>query len=52
MALGARAGHVTSLVVRETLVLVLGGTAIGLGAALAATRLIASMLFGLTQPIR
>jgi hypothetical protein len=43
---------VTSLVVRETLVLVLGGTAIGLGAALAATRLIASMLFGLTQPIR
>ncbi len=48
MALGARAWDVTSLVVRETLVLVLVGTGIGLGAALAVTRLIASMLFGLT----
>ena len=48
MALGARAGHVTSLVVRETLLLVLAGAAIGLGAALATTRLLASMLFGLT----
>jgi predicted permease len=53
MALGARAGHVTSLVVRETLVLVFAGTAIGLGAALAGTRLIGSMLFGLrpTDPV-
>ncbi|HEV8485532.1 MAG TPA: ABC transporter permease [Blastocatellia bacterium] len=49
MALGARAWHVTSLVVRETLVLVLVGTAVGLAAALAATGLITSMLFGLTQ---
>jgi ABC-type antimicrobial peptide transport system permease subunit len=48
MALGARAGHVTSLVMRETLTLVLAGTAIGLGAALAGFRLIGSMLFGLT----
>ena len=33
---------------RETMVLVIAGVAIGLGAAIAATRLIESMLFGLT----
>jgi ABC-type antimicrobial peptide transport system permease subunit len=47
MALGARPGNVLWLVMRETLLLVLIGVAIGLPAALAATQLIASMLFGL-----
>jgi predicted permease len=48
MALGARSGDVLWMVLREALVLVLAGVAIGLPAALAASRLIASMLFGLT----
>ncbi|HYV03184.1 MAG TPA: FtsX-like permease family protein, partial [Blastocatellia bacterium] len=47
MALGATAPRVTRMVMRETMVLVTAGVAIGLGAALAATRLIESMLFGL-----
>lgn len=37
-----------ALVLKETLLLVATGVAIGLGAALAATRLIASLLYGLT----
>jgi predicted permease len=48
MALGARSGDVLWMVMREILMLVLIGVAIGLPAALAATRLISSMLFGLT----
>ncbi|HSE98289.1 MAG TPA: FtsX-like permease family protein, partial [Blastocatellia bacterium] len=48
MALGAQAGDVIKLVMRETMLLVTIGVAIGLGAALATTRLISSMLFGLT----
>jgi predicted permease len=48
MTLGARTRDVTSLVMRESLVLVAAGVAIGGGAASAASRLVASLLFGLT----
>jgi predicted permease len=48
MALGARRPHVLRIVLGESLLLVLIGSLIGLAAALAATRLIAGMLFGLT----
>jgi predicted permease len=48
MALGAQAGNVLWLVLRETLLLVSIGIAIGLPVALAATRLTKGMLFGLT----
>jgi predicted permease len=53
MAMGATAVRVTRMVMRETMVVVFIGVAIGLGAALAVTRLIASMLFGLvaTDPV-
>jgi len=53
MALGARATDVIRLVLRETLLLVGAGVVIGLGAAFAATRLVASLLFGLspTDPL-
>jgi ABC-type antimicrobial peptide transport system permease subunit len=46
MALGARRADVVGMIVRESLVPVLAGMAIGLGAALALTRLIAGLLFG------
>ena len=46
MALGAQRGDVVRMIVRESLVPVLIGMAIGLGAALALTRLIAGLLFG------
>jgi len=48
MALGAQTGNVLRLVLRETLLLVLIGIALGLPAALAATRLTKGLLFGLT----
>jgi predicted permease len=48
MALGAQAHDVLKLVMRETLLLVFLGVAIGLGAAVATTRVISSLLFGLT----
>src|SRR5262249_21204268 len=48
MALGAQAGNVLSLVLRETLLLVSIGIAIGLPVALAAMRLAKGLLFGLT----
>ncbi|HJQ25494.1 MAG TPA: ABC transporter permease [Blastocatellia bacterium] len=48
MALGAQSGDVIRLVMRESLVLVLAGIAVGLAAALASSRFIASLLFGLT----
>jgi len=48
MALGARAGDVFKLVMRETMLLVLIGVTLGLGAAIATTRLISGLLFGLT----
>ena len=47
MALGAQKGDVLWLVMRETLVLLAAGAAIGVPAALAAARLIKSLLFGL-----
>lgn len=48
MALGAEPGSVMWQVLRETLVLVLIGIAIGVPAALAGTRLVRGMLFGLS----
>jgi putative ABC transport system permease protein len=48
MALGAQTDGVLWLVLRETLLLVLIGIAIGLPVALAATQLIEGLLFGLT----
>jgi predicted permease len=53
MALGARTADVIRLVLREAMLLVSVGVVIGLGLAFAATRLVASMLFGLgpTDPL-
>jgi ABC-type antimicrobial peptide transport system permease subunit len=48
MAVGAKPRDVLWLVLRETLTLVIAGVAVGLPAALAATRLVSSILFGLT----
>ncbi len=47
VALGARRAQITGMVLRETLLLVLTGLAIGVPAALGASRLIRSELFGL-----
>jgi predicted permease len=47
MALGATASRVTLMVMRETMLVVVIGVVIGLGAAVATTRLVAAMLFGL-----
>ena len=53
MALGARQEDILRKVLREALVLVLVGIAIGIPIALGALRLISSMLFGLkpTDPL-
>jgi ABC-type antimicrobial peptide transport system permease subunit len=53
MALGAQPGDVRWMVLRETLWLVIAGVIIGVPAALAVTRLVASLLYGLkpTDPI-
>jgi predicted permease len=48
MALGAKAVDVTRMVMRETMIMVVVGVLIGLGAAIATTRFVESMLFGLT----
>jgi putative ABC transport system permease protein len=48
MALGAQAGHVVRMVVREGMALVLVGVILGLGGAWVLMRLIASLLFGVT----
>ncbi len=48
VAVGAQRQNVLWLVLRETLTLALLGIAIGIPSALAATRLIAKMLFGLS----
>ncbi|MBO0860455.1 MAG: ABC transporter permease [Chloracidobacterium sp.] len=48
MALGAQAGHMLWMVMRETLWMALAGVALGIPAALVTTRSIASDLFGLS----
>ncbi|MHB8753676.1 MAG: ADOP family duplicated permease [Candidatus Acidiferrales bacterium] len=48
LALGAQRGSVLRMILRETLALVLVGIVVGVPCALAATRLIAHMLFGVT----
>jgi ABC-type antimicrobial peptide transport system permease subunit len=48
MALGAQAGNILQLVLRQALALVGVGIVIGLAGALALTRLMASMLFGVS----
>jgi predicted permease len=48
MALGAQKANVLSLVVRQGLVLVGSGVVLGLGAAFLVTRLMVSLLFGVT----
>lgn len=47
MALGARTADVINLVMKETLLLVAVGVVLGLSAALATTRLISTLLYGL-----
>jgi predicted permease len=47
MALGAQRQDVLRLVMRESMILVAAGVAIGLGGAVAASRLISTLLFGL-----
>jgi ABC-type antimicrobial peptide transport system permease subunit len=46
MAVGARRGEVVAMVLREALPITLMGIAAGLGAALALTPLMASLLYG------
>jgi putative ABC transport system permease protein len=48
MALGARRANVLRMVVREGVVLVMAGIGIGLAGALALTRFLSSLLFGVT----
>ena len=48
MALGARAGNVLSLIMRHGLTLVLTGIVIGIAGALALTRFLTTLLFGVT----
>ena len=48
MALGARAQDILQLVLKHGLVLVLSGVAIGVAGALALTRFLATLLFGIT----
>jgi len=48
MALGARPADVLRMILRESLVLVMLGLLVGVGAALGATRAVASLLFGLS----
>ena len=53
IALGAERHAITSLVMREALVLTLAGAAAGIGLALAGSRLVAGFLYGLqaTDPV-
>ena len=47
MALGAQRGSILGMVLRESLLVTLIGAAVGLGAAIGATRVVQSMLYGL-----
>src|SRR5207248_1322029 len=47
MALGARAGNVVWLVMREVLILIVSGIALGLPAAYALTKLVQAQLYGI-----
>jgi putative ABC transport system permease protein len=53
VALGAQPGHILKLVLRQGMLLVVIGMAIGLAGAVAATRLIATLLYGVspTDPV-
>jgi predicted permease len=48
LAMGAQKADILGLILREALLVTLIGTAVGLGAAIAATRVLESMLYGLT----
>jgi putative ABC transport system permease protein len=48
MALGATAGDVLRLILKQASLLILAGTAIGLAGAVAATRLIKTLLYGVS----
>jgi putative ABC transport system permease protein len=48
MALGATASEVLSMVVRQGMTLILVGLVIGLGLAIGLTRLLSTLLFGVT----
>jgi len=50
MALGAQRGNVVSMLLKSSLVLVVAGSAAGIGATLLSVRLVASLLFGV-QPL-
>jgi len=50
MALGARPGDIILLVVRQGLTLTLGGVAIGLLGAIAVTRILSVILYGIARP--
>jgi putative ABC transport system permease protein len=52
MALGARAGNVLSLIMKNGLALVLTGIVIGVGGALLLTRFLTTLLFGVTPTDR
>jgi putative ABC transport system permease protein len=49
LALGARREHVLRATMRESLVLVIGGVAIGVAVVFGASRFVASLLFGVAQ---
>ena len=48
MALGARSGNVARMILGEVSVLIVAGAVAGIGGAWASTRLVKSLLFGLT----
>ena len=52
MALGARRGDILALVVRQGAVLVVAGTVVGVVAAAASSRILASFLYGITTDDR